>query len=305
MIGAERMKPGATGMEMAQIRYVLAAARHLNFTRAASDCNVTQPALTKGIKALEDELGAPLFHREGRRILLSDFGRSMLPHLQTIVDEADVARAIAQDFRLLERVPIRLGVMSTVGHLRLARFLARFEKVHKGLELAVHEGSVADLSARLQDGEIDTAILTRSDVVAGTFRTHPLYVERYVVVFPSDHRLGRLNAVTLSDLSGEPYVDRLACEMREMVMSVCADLDVELYARFRSEREDWVQAMVLAGIGFAFMPEYSVTLPGLIQRPLSDPAVERTICIATVPGRRHSPAVDAFLRASRGFAWPG
>ena len=292
-------------MEMAQIRYVLAAAKHLNFTRAATDCNVTQPALTKGIKALEDELGATLFHREGRRILLSEFGRSMLPHLQHIADEADTARVIAQNFRLLEKVPIRLGVMSTVGHLRLARFLARFEKMHKGLELSVSEGSVTDLTDRLADGEIDIAIMTRTDPLAEVFRTHVLYAERYVVVFPPEHRLCQLNAVALRDLSGEPYVDRLACEMREMVMAVCADMEVTLYARFRSEREDWVQAMVLAGIGFAFMPEYSVTLPGLMQRPLTQPSVERQICTVTVPGRRHSPAVDAFLRATRSFAWPG
>ncbi len=290
---------------MAQIRYVLAAARHLNFTRAAAECNVTQPALTKGIKALEQELGADLFHREGRRILLSAFGNSMLPHLQHIADEADTARMIAQNFRLLENVPIRLGVMSTIGHVRLARFLASFEKTHSGLELSVSEGSVRDLTDRLSEGDLDVAIMTRTDPLAEAFRTQTLYGERYVVVFPPEHRLGRLNAVTLRDLSGEPYVDRLACEMREMVMAVCTEKEVELYARFRSEREDWVQAMVLAGIGFAFMPEYSVTLPGLLQRPLTDPSVERQICTVTVPGRRHSSAVEALFRATRTFAWPG
>ena len=109
---------------------------------------------------------------------------------------------------------------------------------------------------------------------------------------------------TETDVS-EDYVDRLACEMREMVMGVCQAEGVELYARFRSEREDWVQAMVLAGIGFAFMPEYSVTLPGLLQRPLIEPAVEREIAAVTVPGRRFTPAVGAFMRATQTFAWPG
>ena len=61
-------------MEMSQIRYVLAAEKTLNFTKAAADCNVSQPALTKAIKTLENELGTPLFHREGKRILLSEFG---------------------------------------------------------------------------------------------------------------------------------------------------------------------------------------------------------------------------------------
>ncbi|MCP1336271.1 LysR family transcriptional regulator [Futiania mangrovi] len=292
-------------MEMSQIRYVLAAAKHLNFTKAAAACNVTQPALTKGIKALEEELGAPIFHREGRRILLSDFGHSMLPHLRHIADEAAAAQVLAQNFRLLDQVPVRLGVMSTIGHVRLARFLADFEKKHPGLELSVSEGSVADLGDRLSNGELDAAVFTRTAETEAGFRVDELYQERYVVVFPPDHRLGRMNAIRLADLSGEAYVDRLACEMREMVMGVCKDRSVDLYARFRSEREDWVQAMVLAGLGFAFMPEFSVTLPGLLQRPLIEPGVERSVVLATVRGRRFSPALAAFMQSAQRFAWPG
>ncbi len=290
---------------MSQVRYVLTAAKTLNFTKAASECNVTQPALTKGVKTLEEELGAALFHREGRKITLSEFGRTMLPHLQQIVSEAEAAKELAQNFRLLEKVPIRLGVMSTIGHLRLSRFLAQFEKAHSGIELSVSEGASDDLKDRLAAGDIDVAIMTRTPELDETLRTTSLYSERYVVVFPPDHRLGRLNAVSLADLSGEDYVDRLACEMREMVMGVCQEREVELYARFRSEREDWVQAMVLAGIGFAFMPEYSVTLPGLLQRPLIEPSVERDVAAVTIPGRRYTPAVGAFMRATQTFAWPG
>ena len=115
-------------MEMAQTRYVLAAARTLNFTKAAEDCGVSQPALTKGFKALEAELEAELFHREGRRVLLSGFRKSMLPHLRQILDEADAARMLAQNFRLLRKAPVRIGVLSTVGHVRLARSLRSWKK---------------------------------------------------------------------------------------------------------------------------------------------------------------------------------
>lgn len=292
-------------MEMSQIRYVLTAARHLNFTKAAEDCNVTQPALTKGIKVLEDQLGAQIFHREGRRVVLSDFGRSMLPHLQQILQEADAAKLLAQNFRLLEKQPVRLGVLSTIGHIRLARFLARFEKSHAGVELSVSEAPAADLQERLEADQLDLAIMTGSAVTSPRLRQSQIYTERYVVVFPPEHRLGRLNAIKLCDLDGESYVDRLACEMRESVMQVCETSNVQLYARFRSEREDWVQAMVLAGIGFAFMPEYSVSLPGLLQRPLTDPEVAREVCVVTVPGRKRGPAVDALIRSAEAFAWPG
>ena len=292
-------------MEMSQIRYVLAAAQHLNFTKAAEDCHVSQPALTKGIKVLEEELGAQIFHRAGRRVSLSDFGRSMLPHLQHILDETLAAQTLAQNFRLLDKVPLRLGIMSTIGHVRLARFLAHFEKTHGGMELSVREAPLPELQQQLEDDEIDIAVMTATEEIGARFRTLPLYTERYVVVFPPDHRLGRMNAVRLADLSGENYVDRLACELRETVMSVCKSEGVSLYARFRSEREDWVQAMVLAGIGFAFMPEYSVTLPGLMQRPLIEPEVAREVTAVTVPGRRQPPAVQSLVRAAQNFAWPG
>ncbi len=292
-------------MEMSQIRYALAAAEHLNFTKAAADCNVSQPALTKAIKSLEDELGALLFHREGRRIRLSDFGRQMLPHLQHIMDETDIAQTLAKNFRLLNEVPIRLGVLSTVGHLRLSRFLAKFQGEYDGVEVAVSEDSIAGLKAKLLESELDLAILNPLEGLGEDFHTHDLYKERYVVVFPPDHGMSELNAIRLKDLSKQRYVDRLACEMRETVMSVCEEMEVELYARFRSEREEWVQAMVLAGIGFAFMPEYSVTQPELIQRPLIEPEVSRTISLASVPGRPFSPAVSAFVRSAQRFKWPG
>lgn len=292
-------------MEMSQVKYVLAAARTLNFTKAASECNVSQPALTKAVKTLEIELGAPLFHREGRQVLLSEFGRTMLPNLQRILDGAEAARTLANSYRLLNQVPIRLGIMSTVGHLRLSRFIARFENDHPGVELSIREQGVDDLRQSLEAGDLDLVIMNPLDGLGEDFRTRILYTERYVVVFPPEHRLGRLNGIRLLDLSGEPYVDRLSCEMREMVMGVCQEMEVELYARFRSEREDWVQAMVLGGIGFAFMPEYSVTMPGLLQRPLIDPVVERSICLVSMPGRPHSPAVAAMVGAVQRFAWPG
>jgi DNA-binding transcriptional LysR family regulator len=137
-----------------------------------------------------------------------------------------------------------------------------------------------------------------------TFRSEALYRERYVVVFPPGHRLEGLQSIALADVAGEDYVDRLACEMREAVMAVCGQRKVELYATFRSEREDWVESMVLAGLGFAFMPEYSVRLHGLQHRPLVDPPVERTVLIADVRGRQRTPAAKLFVESIRGYDWP-
>lgn len=290
-------------MEMHQVRYFLAAAKAMSVTRGAEICHVSQPALTTAIKKLEAQLGSPLFHREGRQLVLTDFGRRMQPHLAQIVEQAEAAENVAKDFRLLNQVPVRLGIMSTIGPMGLCGLLKAFEQQCPSVDTVVRDGAPEALAALLDADEIDAAILNPLEGLGENYRSEPLYTERYVVVLPPEHPLCERNALALSDLSGLPYVDRLSCEMREMVMGVCANMGVKLYARFRSEREDWVQAMVMANIGFAFMPEYSVTHPDTVRRPLVDPPVERTISLITMPGRRHSPAVSAFVQTIRAHRW--
>jgi DNA-binding transcriptional LysR family regulator len=290
-------------MEMHQLRYFLAAANALSFTRAADSCHVSQPALTTAIKKLEAELGGPLFFRESNRLKLTEFGRRMAPLLGQILERADAAQNAADSYRLLHQQPVRVGVMPSLGPVRFARFLAAFERDNPGIEVAVREGKPGELGSWLDADEIDAALLNPIEDAAAVWRIEPLYSERYVVILPPEHPLREHDALSLEDLSGQPYVDRLACELRERVMAACAEIGVELYARYRSEREDWVQAMVAANLGFAFMPEYSVTHPGTIQRPLAKPAVERTIALATMPGRLQPPAVAAFVRAARTHRW--
>ena len=289
-------------MELHQIRYFLSAAETLNFTRAAEQLHVSQPALTTAVRKLEEELGAPLFHREGKRVLLSELGQIMRPHLAQALERMESAREAATNFRLLNKAPLKVGAMTTIGPQRLTHFLAAFQREHPGVELGVHEGLAPQLGARLDSGELDLALLSVECGLEG-YRFEPLYVERYVVIAPPGHRFQQQNAVTLADLAGEAYVDRLACELRERVMAVCGERAIELYATFRSEREDWIQGMVAAGMGFAFMPEYSVTQAGLLTRPLVEPEVARTVALAHMPGRPFTPPAAAFARMARAYPW--
>lgn len=283
-------------MEIQQIRYFLAVCETRSFTKAADKLGVSQPAITNGIKRLEAEFSEPLLHREGKRVLLSELGELMRPQFARIVEQTVVAHETAQNFRLLNQTPLRIGIMSTIGPNRFSELLARFQAENPGVELALHEGVCEELSRRLDANDLDLAVLSFPSGVKQGFRTRTLYRERYVVIFRKGHRFERLSAVRLEDLTGEPYIDRLSCELREMVMGVCRDRQVELYAKFRSVREDWIQAMVLAGIGFAFMPEHSVTQMGLLNRPLIDPEVSRSIDLARAPGRKLTPAASAFVR---------
>ena len=122
-------------MEMHQIRYFLAVCDTLNFTRAAERCNVSQPALTRAVQKLEEELGGLLFRRERTLTHLTDLGQLVRPRLQQIFDQAEAAKTTAQGFLKLKDAPLNLGIMCTVGPLRGGAFAPEQVAAELSLEL--------------------------------------------------------------------------------------------------------------------------------------------------------------------------
>ena len=281
-------------MELTQIRYFIAVEELGNFTRAADRCEVSQPALTKGIKRLEEQLGGPLFHREGKRLIRTALGDAIGPVLHELWSQAEAVERAVENYRLLDRVPLKVGMQSSIGPLRLSALLADFKHSYSGVDLEIHQGTLESTADRLDEGELDLAVISGAPAVLDRFHNETIYTESYGVAFAPGHRFERFTEVKLEDVQGEPYVDRLACELREQVTALCEANKIDLYAAFRSEREDWVQAMVAAGIGFAFLPEYSVANAGILMRPLTEPRVEREIKIARPYGRQLSGAARGF-----------
>lgn len=292
-------------MDVRQVRYFLEAAGTLNFTRAAEICHISQPALTMAVKRLEDELGAPLFHRNGRALSLTDFGCAMRPALAQFVDDSERVRALAHNELNLRSAPVRLGVLSSIGPVRIARFLAHVEHRVPDLEVTVEEDSLDRLWSRLAEDSLDVIIANRVPDTPARFATHHLYEERYVVVLPPDHPLIGQLVIRFADLEGYPYIDRLCCELRHRLSELLEDRQFELYARFRSAREDWVQSMVLAGMGVALMPEYSATHPDVVVRALVEPEFRREIALLHQASAEPAAALGRFVETARAFHWPG
>lgn len=290
-------------MEMHQIRYFLASARTLNFTRAAAACNVSQPALTVAIRKLERELGEALFERRTGGLVMTEFGQMVHPRLRTMAEQAEAARDLAHSYRKLSRAPLALGVMDTVGAGRIGGFLATVRESHPGIEVAVSGGGASAVLEGLDEGAVQMAVVSDGAGIPGHLTSLPLYRERYVVAFPPGHRFEALNGVRLADVSDEAYVDRLSCEMRDKVLAACQAADIRLYATFRSAREDWIQGMVMARMGFAFLPEFSVVVPGLPARPLVDPPISRQVTLVTTREAAKLPACKALLREARRYRW--
>ena len=133
----------------------------------------------------------------------------------------------------------------------------------------------------------------------------PLYRERFVVAVAPGHPFERLNAVSVKDLSEQNYLARANCEYRDICVTSVKGRRPRVQAALHQRARRWIQCMVLAGLGFTYLPEFAVTVPGLVIRPLVEPEVYRTVSIVTVRGRPHSPAVGAFVREAKRHRWDG
>lgn len=291
-------------MEMHQVRYFLALAGTRNFTKAAEQCHVTQPSLTRAIKMLEEELGGPLLHRDRRNTQLTDLGQVMLPQLERMWTNLETAKTTAASLLSLKDAPLKLGLMCTIGPMRFAGFLSRFRSQQPGIQLSLIERKPSDLTAALHRGELDVAVAAQASGSDDRFRVEPLYREPFAVGFAPGHRFQRMDAVPMADMDGESYLVRVNCEYFDQLKEAREASGAKMRYAYKSEREDWIQAMAAAGLGICFIPIYSPVIAGLLTRPITAPEVSREVSLVTVAGRRHSPALATFIRAIKTYAWP-
>lgn len=283
------------GLEFRQVRYFLAACDHMSFTRAAEACAVSQPALTVAIRKLEEELGGPLFLREGRGLRLTELGRAMRTHLARVEETREAARLTAQRIVDQDMEMIDVGVMCTVGPNAIGPALSDWSALNDRAELVLHDVWSARAQELLLSGALDCAIIGRRAPSPPRFDAQPLFEEPFVLAAAADHPLAAEPRLPLEAVSGQRYVDRLRCEFREDFFDILADRKLDVDLVLRSEREDWIQTAVSAGLGVSIVPRDMLMRTGIVTRAFEDLSVTRDVEILTVRGRQRSTALERFL----------
>src|SRR5215472_1261162 len=145
-------------MEMQQIRYFLTLARTLNFTRAADECNVSQPALTRAVQALEAEFGGELIRRERQNSHLTELGKRMLPLMQQCYDSAVAAKTLAKAVKGHDVAPLNFAVSNSVNLELLMPPLAEMFRAFPGIQLKILRGGMESIVEALKEGKVDLAV---------------------------------------------------------------------------------------------------------------------------------------------------
>ena len=291
-------------MEMHEVRYFLAVCDTLNFTRAAERCNVSQPSLTRAIQVLEASLaGGPLINRERGNTHLTELGRLMEPYFREMLANVDGALSTARNYANAASGTLKLGLMCTIGPSRMIDLLSSIRRQYPQIKLQLRDGTAATLHEQLTNGELDAAIFCRPDPLDELLHVMPLYHERFMVIFSPSHPWASRREIKLRDLHGQAYLNRISCEYNDHIDAIMAKLGVEPDYPYESERDDWIQSMIMSGFGCTTIPEFAITIPGLASRPLVEPEVIRTINLVTVRGRPHGPAVGALVHVVKKYVW--
>jgi DNA-binding transcriptional LysR family regulator len=292
-------------MELHQVRYFLALAHTLNFTRAAEQCNVTQPALTKAIQKLEHELNGALVYRERHHTQLTDLGALVLPMLEQSVFSADTARFQAKEFQDKEIAPLRIGLAPTVAASIIVEPLSELTWSVPGLEIDIVEYAPEEMADALLEGEIHAGVAGAGPSAGQRINHFALFDERYVVVAAQTHPFSKLDIVPLLKIQEAVWLERIGCDVGEQFRRTCFTTDAEPKIGHRANREGHLQHMVAAGLGVMLAPEHCPRLHGLVGRRIEGDPVRRGVELLVMAGRRYSPALDAFIKIARTRDWTG
>ncbi|MDE2006363.1 MAG: LysR family transcriptional regulator [Rhodospirillales bacterium] len=284
-------------MELHQVRYFVTLARTLNFTRAAADCNVTQPALTRAIQKLEDELGGTLLFRERGLTQLTELGQAMLPHLRTMLGAAETARRLAGDLLGRQDAQLRLGLGPAIAAARVAETLTRLARAFPALAVSFAEDDTPGLTDAMLGGTLDCALLPEAPDLPERLHRWKLGEEGCAVVLPAAHSLAARETLTAEDLDGETL----------LLGERCGGFALRLLAEtqggcaLRHCGGSWVQMLDLvgAGLGVALLPDALPLGPGLVARRLAAPELRRGVVLALAAGRPLGGAAAQFVKLCR------
>jgi DNA-binding transcriptional LysR family regulator len=286
--------------DVGRLRALRKIAEHGSFSRAADDLGYTQSAVSQQIAALEHEVGLTLLNRAVRPVVLTDAGRLLSTHAESVLEHLATAEAQLDAIRGLRAGRLRLAAFGSALATFLPTALARFRSLHPDVDLTLVEAEPDAGLPLLRTGDVDLALVYGFEQGAGAADGALEFVhlldDEHRAVLPDRHRLAARDTVTVQDLVEDawivPYADGPARAYREAIDRLCHDGGFKPRIAFETDDLQAAQAFVAAGLGIALM--HDLTLPtrrhNIAVRPLSGPRLARPVSAVTVAGRRSPPA---------------
>ena len=288
-------------MELYQLRYFVAIADAGNFTRASERHSISQPSLSQQIKNLESELGQKLFHRLGRRAVLTEAGQVFLKRVRRILLAVEDASRELKDNPTLER-RIKVGAVPTLAPYLLPPLLARCSEQHPNLLVHTHEDFRPDLIRGVIDGDLDLAIIPQS-LKDPRLSVELLYSEPLLLVVGKGHPLATRPAIAAPDLADESFVllghtSTLSNEIDRF----CGDHNFVPKLGHRCSQVSTLKILVALGTGISILPRIAIRPDddkNLVYREIGGRVPMREVVVVRHQLRYQTKGAELFLQMLR------
>lgn len=282
-------------MELRQLRYLEAVARHRHFTRAAEELHLAQSALSTQVRRLEAELGVSLLRRTTRSVELTEAGELAVRHARAALAEADALRSGIDELRGLERGTVAIGALIAAGEIDVPALLQRFSRQHPGIEIEFREGTAEEMFAHLARGELDAAFTLEWGTPPENLGRREVSMEELVAAMGRRHRLAGDGPLAIAELEDEPLIAfRRGSAARHAMDAALARTGTTPRIRLEGSDLGLIRALAARGFGVAVLPRSFAELPG---QPLSirslDPRI--TMPVTLLWRDAPSPAARAFI----------
>jgi DNA-binding transcriptional LysR family regulator len=286
-------------MEIRQLEIFRALARELSFTKAAARVHCVQSNVTTQIRALETELGARLFDRLAKRVVLTDAGQRFLPYAERVLSTLEEGRSsVGQN--ATPSGPLRIGTPESLLTYRLPRILARFRKLYPKVELIFRPYLDPGLLPLIESGELDLAVWLGDTIHQARLKTLRLRDEKLVFIAAPKHPLTAKKRVTPHDLTGQTLLlTESGCNYRRKLDQLLSMMNIRPDSVTEFSTIEAIKECVALGLGVAFLPEIALarelSLKQVVRLPWAGPEMDMATHVVWHKDKWISPGLGAFI----------
>ncbi|MGW5214875.1 LysR family transcriptional regulator [Streptomyces sp. NPDC004051] len=282
-------------MELRQLRYFLAVAEEGGFTRAAERVHISQPGISAQIRQLENDLGATLIDRSGRRVGLTAVGEVALGHARTVLAAAEALRCAVDEMNGLVRGRLVVGMVTACTVTPLFEALSSFHLAHPGVEISLVEDDSAKLVEYVREGAVDLALIGAAGRWPEDLEGQQVISEAIVAAVPPGHPLAGTGGVTLAELSAHPVICLPeGTGVRAVLDRTSAARGLAPTVALQAGAPGAVVQLAERGLGVAVLSESMLARhPQMRAVPITDADIAAVLALVSAPTK--SPALRELL----------
>ncbi len=282
-------------MDIQNLRAFVQVAESGSFSAAAERLHLTQPAVSKRVALLEDQLGAALFDRIGRRITLTEAGHALLPHARAVQQELQAAERSVRDLAGAVGGRLRLATSHHIGLHRLPPVLSFFKRAYPAVQIDIDFMDSEQAYELIMQGEVELAVVTLAPESEPSVVTVPVWQDPLDFMVAADHPLAGAEPLALQQLAAHPAVlPGLNTYTGQIVKRLFDRHGVQLDVSMATNYLETIRMLASVGLGWTVLPR-SMADPSLQRLEISQARIERTLGVVYHRGRSLSRAASAFI----------